>query len=424
MWNTKPPLLIWIMAFLMKILGPTELAIRLTSVISATLTVFLLFFFGKKYFKDTHIGLASSLVLIASMGYAESHIATSGDYDALLVLWLTTASLLYFTYVQDIDKNKKLIYPIVIAITLAVLTKGIAGLLFLPGLFLYTLWTGNVKKILFSKDLYKALTIFVVVISTYYLGREFFNPGYISAVIENEVTGRFLNIVDSEPYSYWFYLEKLLEFRYIPWIYVLPLSIILTLFSKKKLIKQFSIFAIFYLITFFLIISESETKQLWYDAPLYPIMAIIIGASLVEFFQRVMEKVNLSIFAKKIALTIFILAVVYIPLVDVYKYIHRSDYSNLAPIIDYGKFLNDFLTKYPTSKEVYYISYNHNAQVYFYVKVANQNGSNVQLRSSIDDFIAAEIVLTCDKDEKSDIEKKYITGIMYSNKDCKAYKII
>src|SRR5688572_30787675 len=42
MWNTKPPLLIWIQALLIKLFGINEIAIRLPSAIAATLTSFVL----------------------------------------------------------------------------------------------------------------------------------------------------------------------------------------------------------------------------------------------------------------------------------------------------------------------------------------------------------------------------------------------
>ena len=48
MWNTKPPLLIWIQALFMKILGVNELSVRMPSTIAAFLTCIVLFIFSKK----------------------------------------------------------------------------------------------------------------------------------------------------------------------------------------------------------------------------------------------------------------------------------------------------------------------------------------------------------------------------------------
>ena len=47
MWNTKPPLMIWIQVMMLKIFGTNELAIRLSSAIAGLLTVLSIYFFFK-----------------------------------------------------------------------------------------------------------------------------------------------------------------------------------------------------------------------------------------------------------------------------------------------------------------------------------------------------------------------------------------
>ena len=52
LWNTKPPLMIWLQVLCIKILGFTELAVRLPSAIAALFTCLVMALFSKRYFND------------------------------------------------------------------------------------------------------------------------------------------------------------------------------------------------------------------------------------------------------------------------------------------------------------------------------------------------------------------------------------
>ena len=423
MWSTKPPLQIWLVALFMKLMGPTELALRLPSAISATCTVFVLFMFGTRYLKDMDAGFASAMILIASMGYADWHIATTGDRDSLLVLWTTLGSLLYFIYVQDMDGKKKLIYPVVIFFTLAVLTKGIGGLLLLPGLFLYTLYRRRLRAVIGARDFWKALPIFLIVVPAYYLGREYVNPGYIRAVINNETLRRYITLVDASQHSYWFYLKHLCNWRLIPWIFMLPFSVVVTVLSRKDEVRKFSIFCLFYLIPFFLVISGSDTKQLWYDAPIYPITSLLVGISLVEIFNltagRIIPK-NLSV---SIVLPLYILVIVSLPTLWVYNYIHRPSHANIAPAIDYGGFLRKITEEDSGLRKLSFINEGYNAHLLFYVEIENANGYKIKIKSLKDDLNESEVVVGCGTDIRKAIEQRYATEILRSGRDCTVFRV-
>ena len=132
MWNTKPPLLIWIQAMLLKLLGINEFAIRLPSAIAACITVFILWNFARKYFKDQWVGFFSGMVLLTSMAYVQNHSGRTGDYDALLVLFITIYCTRFFSWVMEGKQKDYLQFWIFLI--LAVLTKGIVGVMMLPGL--------------------------------------------------------------------------------------------------------------------------------------------------------------------------------------------------------------------------------------------------------------------------------------------------
>ena len=51
LWNTKPPLLVWLQAGLIRLIGPTEWAIRLPSAVAALATVMLVYSFMAKHLR-------------------------------------------------------------------------------------------------------------------------------------------------------------------------------------------------------------------------------------------------------------------------------------------------------------------------------------------------------------------------------------
>ena len=137
MWNTKPPLLIWIQVLFMKMFGVNEFSVRLPSAIAAFLTCITILFFSVRYLTNFWFGFIAVFVLMTSHGYINIHATRTGDYDALLTLFTTLSGLLFFVYCEK--QNYKYLYLFFLFTALAVLTKSITGLLFLPAIFLYSI---------------------------------------------------------------------------------------------------------------------------------------------------------------------------------------------------------------------------------------------------------------------------------------------
>lgn len=124
MVGTKPPLLIWCIVLAMRVFGYNEFALRLPSAICAMSTTIIIFLFGARYFNELKIGLISSLVLITSIGYVGEHVARTGDFDAMLVLWITIYSLSFFAYLHCSSSRKNFYLSITtVSLILAALTK-------------------------------------------------------------------------------------------------------------------------------------------------------------------------------------------------------------------------------------------------------------------------------------------------------------
>ena len=274
-WGTKPPLLIWIQTVFMMILGPGELAVRLPSALAGLFTCLFIMFFSLRYLKNPLIGLLWSVVLITINGYVDFHGTRTGDYDALLTLFMFSYSITFYLFTES--KKPKFLLFTSILITLAVMTKGIAGLLFLPALLIWALISGSLKDIFKNRQTYIGALIFLVIVGGYYFAREKLNPGYLNAVSENELGGRYLETIEEHNPQGSYYIDQFSQIRMLKWYaFILP-SFIAGFFIREKFARNLHLYSLILILTHLLIISFSSTKLPWYDLPEFPFFALIIA---------------------------------------------------------------------------------------------------------------------------------------------------
>lgn len=283
LWNTKPPLLLWLQVFFMKILGVNEWAVRLPSALAALMTCLILYFFLKNYLNKTIPGLMAALILVTAQGYVSIHGTRTGDYDSLLILFTTISGLAFFTYIEN--KKNKYLYLFFLSTALAVLTKSITGLLFAPALFLYSLANKQFIPLLKNKHFYLGGLVMILFIASYYLLREHYNPGYLRAVYENELGGRYLTTIENHNHGFLFYFNMIFAPRFIDWILFFFAGIFLGLKSNDIKTRKITLFSVIMTTTFLLIISSAKTKLIWYDLPMYPFMSIIASIGLYSLYQ-------------------------------------------------------------------------------------------------------------------------------------------
>ncbi len=275
MWNTKPPLLIWIQVVCIKLFGINEFSLRLPSAIAAVLTGVTILWLSKQYIHNFWYGFIAILILVTSHGYVNFHVTRTADYDALLTLFTTLSGLLFFMFCET--KKHKYLYFFFIFTALAVLTKSITGLLFTPALFAYLLIRKQLIPLLKTKHLYLGIFYFFTIVAGYYLLRENQNPGYLKAVYMNELGGRYLEVNEDHVGGFWYYYDRFIKFQMPSWIWLIPLGVVFGFLTKDKKTRRLTIFLSLMILQFFLVISTSKTKTGWYDAPLYPFLALLIA---------------------------------------------------------------------------------------------------------------------------------------------------
>lgn len=443
--NTKPPLAIWFIIGCMKIFGYTEFALRLPSAVCALATVFIIYIFCRYYLNDSLAAFLSGLVLITSIGFTGEHVARTGDYDAVLVLWIIIYSLSYFIFLETKEKRKKKIFLTIttVALVLAVWTKGIAGLLVLPSLFIYTIYKKKVKDLFLSPSTYICAIAFIALSLSYYFLREFYSSGFLKAVLENELTGRYMDVVPGGTQrGFLYYLRGMLSYRFRPWIYLLPLCWIATFAKQVKIIRNFSVFGLIYFFSYFFIISYSKTKFHWYDAPLYPIASLMVGLNLatligafIIFLRKKFFK-QVPLFQDKIVYCLIIGSLFFLPylknLHEVYQDIpFRENNKSITDVSllyrDYFKELRNFSSEIRPSKSIVINTVEYNLPLLYYVQAAEVNKTHsltLEWKKTTNlAFEDGDVIINCNSAISKDLGKQYITQLLHRAGSCETLEI-
>ncbi|MCB0696381.1 MAG: glycosyltransferase family 39 protein [Chitinophagaceae bacterium] len=284
MWNTKPPLLIWLQVASLKIFGINELAIRIPSAIAAVITCLFMYWFLVKRFQNKLLAIAAPAILIVSEGYTRLHGIRTGDYDALLTMFTTMYILYFYLYLKEFKPRYLLLTAV--TLTLACLTKGIHALIFMPALLALAIYYKRLPRILTSWAFYTGLVFFIVIIPGYYLLREYHNPGYLAAVAQNELGGRFFGVLENhrEPaefYFMWLYQSGAM------WLLLYAWGMNMSVRSKSEEIRNLAAYLTVAALSFLVIISFAETKLFWYVIPTYPLLSILAAIAVHSIFTPV-----------------------------------------------------------------------------------------------------------------------------------------
>lgn len=405
MWNTKPPFMIWMQVLSMKIFGINELAVRLPSAMAGFFTILFLFIFSIKYLKNFWFGFIASLILVTSAGYVSYHSTRTGDYDALLAFFTTLSGISYFLYI-DSNKNKYLDY-FFLFIILGALTKGINALLFLPGIFIYTIYQKKIVRTIRNRHFYYGLIAFIVTVGGYYLLRESLNPGYLQAVWENELGGRYFKVNEGHNEGILYYYRHLPGYHYARWFVFLVLGAILGFFIKDIKMRKIAIYSTLMSSSFFLVISLAKTKLTWYDVPLYPYFAIMTSVLiyfLFDFFK------NWEYGNKKLSTNVLPYLLLFLFFYMPYKEIlHKSIEPKYSSDRENYYNLSDFLRNSGNKFDInhYKIAYKwYNGHILFYINQLKDKGIDVSF-TDLKNLKKGDRIITIDDTTIDELNKNY-----------------
>ncbi|HEX8427835.1 ArnT family glycosyltransferase [Hymenobacter sp.] len=418
MWNTKPPLLIWLEVLSLRLLGYSETAFRLPTMIASVLTTALIYFFSYRQLKNLWGAVFAVLILVTATGYNDLHTARTGDYDTLLTLWVTIAALAFFRYLER-QRPMDFVWTAV-ALVLATLTKGIAGLFWPPAFLLYAIYRRRLLWLLRRPEVYIGAVAAVAVVLGYYFAREQYNPGYLAAVSQNELGGRLLTTLEDHWHPWHWYLKSMYDGEFMPWLLLFPLSfLVIWRFSVSAVQRNFTVFAGLVVILHFVLISSSSTMLEWYDMPLYPLAAMLIGLSLGQLLDAMLawQYKQGGVQAAAFVAVFFTMGLFTVPVVRMYQRIselfegRREDYT-----LGYGFQLKAMAAQKPElTTYTLFANTDYNASMMYYRLAAQAKYKHtVALKEAqqIAELKAGDVVVLCGREDINAINKRFHTSTL------------
>jgi 4-amino-4-deoxy-L-arabinose transferase-like glycosyltransferase len=149
----KPPVYIYTVALFQKVMGPTDLSVRLPSAIAGILTVIFIYFLTKELFGTPHYSLLAALLLSTSMWHIQF---SRAGFEANLALMFVVLAV--WLFLMAIRENIKLLFLSLLSFILSVASYANAKLFVPP--FLLILMVLNAETL--KKNFKQVLMIFAI----------------------------------------------------------------------------------------------------------------------------------------------------------------------------------------------------------------------------------------------------------------------
>jgi hypothetical protein len=295
-WFEKPPLLYWMIMASFRFFGVSEWAARLGPALSGLLTVFAVFWAGRRVCRSSldHqlTGLARWSAAIAASTLGIIVFSRGVGFD--IVVTMTTAWALSLFLVSELEENKnrrrRLLLGFYVFIGLSLLAKGLVGLVIPFGVVgLYQLVRRQFPARAFLLTLWWGLPLAFAVASTWYVpvmikhGWPFIDEFFIQHHLARYLSNKYRH---PQPFS--FYLQILIPLS-LPWTAFLIEGLVKV--GKWQLrsndsVERLRVFALAWLLMPLAFFSFSGSKLPGYILPILPAGALIAGERLTKFLSE------------------------------------------------------------------------------------------------------------------------------------------
>ena len=263
------------------------------------------------------------LILISCKAILGNHIGLTGDFDILLIAFLTASVYYFLLYFEK--QNKYAIYTAALFTGLAFYTKGSASLVFVPGLIAYLFIRKKCFEIMKDKNVWLSIFIFVLIAGSwislvYSFGKSTMHSFYndknsIETMFIHDTFKRFASTEFSPDNTHdSFFFFKAIDSRLNIWNYFFYASIIFGLYRlyiNRKHFKQYlnydsnrlTILSVCLILPLAIILTFSINQNNWYLAPIFMFIAFLT----VQFLFYLINKFKFSNF---IVLVLFCFALI------------------------------------------------------------------------------------------------------------------
>lgn len=271
----KPPLLYWLNAASMELFGQTELAARLPSALCGLLTVLTAYIIARRLY-DRRTALISALILGTSAGFVlQSRIILT---DMLLTWCLTAALGAFIIAAQREGRRSKALpwYLFYLFCALAVLAKGLIGIVFPAGIIFFYLLATKRWKLLAEMRLVSGLLLFLAIAAPWFVAVSLRNPEFARFFFIHEHFERFTSTVHGRYQPFWFFVPVLLG-TMLPWSFFIPGALGRAWRNRHHEETCAGYYLLIWIMVIFLFFSKSDSKLIPYILPIFPPLAILIA---------------------------------------------------------------------------------------------------------------------------------------------------
>ncbi|MBF0483343.1 MAG: glycosyltransferase family 39 protein [Candidatus Omnitrophica bacterium] len=282
----KPIFTYWCIRLAYKIFGETPFASRFFPAVFALIGCLAIFLWTNKVFKNSRKALFAALCLM-SMGMYIG-LARTVFTDMIFSVWILLAMIyFYLAYTKPVSDNRKEVWGFFIFSALAVLTKGLLGIVFPIAAVILFLFLRKDIKFLFSKTFFWGWVLFFVIALPWYVymiklyghtfTHEFFYNDHYRRIIEAE----------HKSSDRWYFYPMTLIGGTFPWS-VLTIGSVFYLWKRimDKKAEVIYLYLFCWVAGMFLIVQVAHSKLASYIFPAFPAFAVMISVFLEALFKK------------------------------------------------------------------------------------------------------------------------------------------
>ena len=366
-------------------------------------------------------------MLLSAPGYIALHVVRTGDYDALLVLWTMLGWLAFGRWL--ITDASRALWLSVAAFALAFLTKGVAGLLGLPALAAAAAVTGRLPTLLRCRTLYLGGLVLLAVVGGYYLAREAAAPGYLAAVWVNEIGGRATSAIEGHHESLGWYVGLLGTSKFSFWLLLALVGAVLNIrYVRTAPEHQLAVLCSCWVGWNLLVLSVVQTSLTWYDAPIYPALALLAALGIDALTQAAITHFRLPVLrpAVWVVLSLLLFWGPYANLMQHMTTAHRLRYAEAE--LQFGRHLQRQRAAQPTLTSYTILDRaEYNGSKEWYGLMAQKlNNEQVAYRSPADiaQLAPGEIVVVCHGNLRQQLLLQRKAEILLLQDSCATLRIL
>ncbi|WP_375510264.1 ArnT family glycosyltransferase [uncultured Nostoc sp.] len=272
----KPPLMQWLIAWCYHLGGVQELTTRLPGAVLTALGVPLLYLVGRLAFNQSLPALFAALVYLTMLP-----VVRHGRLAMLDGMTISFFLLLLFCLLKA-RQNRKYAVGMGFCLGLIILTKGMIVLL-LGAIACLFLLADRQLALLKSPYLWVGILLGNAPAIAWYTAQwQHYGNTFLEVHFQAQAFDRLLQPVEGNSGPVWYYLLEILKYGF-PWLLFLPGGLYL---AGKNRHNTWGYLVLLGTIIYLGTISFMRTKLPWYIMPVYPFLALAIGANLSEVWYN------------------------------------------------------------------------------------------------------------------------------------------